>query len=384
MKKTKVLVISPTPTHPQNAGNRARIFDLLNLIKSLGHDVYFLNLKQEKCDENKMRELWGEHFISVDYHRGSHKLSALKRKYGGYFNDDLKYTYGIDEWYDPSLDNVVLDLHAKHKFDTVIVEYVFISKVLECFDSSVQKIIDTHDVFTNRHRHYLEQNQKPQWFSTSQKEEAKACNRADVVLAIQDKEKGFYSSICKSDVVTVGHLVPVQENPSVDINSNKLLFVASDNPINVEGMKYFLDTIFPEVKNKVENVEVMLVGSVCKGIEDQPGLNKLGFVDDLKKTYEEADIVINPVLYNTGLSIKNLEALGYAKPLVTSKVGAEGLEVGGGKAYRIADSSQEFINHLVEILTDEKVRLSLADAAADFVRNSNDIVSDEMKKILNK
>ena len=384
MKKTKVLVISPTPTHPQNAGNRARIFDLLNLIKSLGHDVYFLHIKQTKGDENKMRELWGEHFISVDYHRESHKFSTLKRKFGGYFNEDLKYTYGIDEWYDPSLDNVVLDLHEKHNFDTVIVEYVFISKVLECFDSSVKKIIDTHDVFTNRHRHYLEQNQKPQWFSTSKKEEAKACNRADVVLAIQDKEKDFYSSICKSEVVTVGHLVPVQDKPGININSNKLLFVASDNPINVEGMKYFLDSIFPEVQNKVENVKVLLVGSVCKSIEDQPGLNKLGFVDDLKKTYEEADIVINPVLYNTGLSIKNLEALGFAKPLVTSKVGAEGLEEGIGKAYRIADSSEEFINHLVEILTDEKVRLSLAVGASDFVKNCNNTVSEEMKKILSK
>ena len=384
MKKTKVLVISPTPTHPQNAGNRARIFDLLNLVKSLGHDVYFLHIKQTKGDENKMREIWGEHFISVDYQKQPHKLSRLKRKYGGYFNTDLKYIYDIDEWYDPSLDNVVLDLNAKYNFDTVIVEYVFMSKVLKCFDNSVRKIIDTHDVFTNRHRQYLDYNQRPQWFSTSKKGEAKACNRADVVIAIQDKEKEFYSSICKSEVVTVGHLVPVQDRPTINNNSYKLLFVASDNPINVGGMRYFLEKIFPQVQKKVPSVEVYLVGSVCKEIEDQPGLIKLGFVDDLKKIYKEADVVINPVIINTGLSIKNLEALGSAKPLVTSKVGAEGLEAGIGVAYRVADSAQEFVNHLVEILSDENVRLSLGQGASDFVKDCNKLVSEQMKKILSK
>lgn len=382
MKKTKILVVSPTPTHPKNAGNRARINDLLNLIKSLGHDVYFLHIEQEKGDENKMREIWGEHFISVEYRRDSHRLAVLKRKYGGYFDQDLKYIYDIDEWYDSSLNKVVLDLHAKHNFDTVIVEYIFISKVFECFDDSVRKIIDTHDVFTNRHRQYLLQNQQPRWFSTSKKGEAKACNRADLVLAIQDKEKEFYSSICKSKVVTVGHLVPVQDTPIINNSSNKLLFVASNNPVNVQGMKYFLEKIFPEVQKKIPDVEISLVGSVCKDINDQPGLKKLGFVDDLKKVYDKADIVINPVIINTGLSIKNLEALGSAKPLVTSTVGAEGLESGVGKAYRIADSPQEFTDHLVEILSDEKIRLSLAQGASDFVKECNKLVFEQMKKVL--
>ncbi len=384
MKKTKILVISPTPTHPQNAGNRARISDLLGLMQRLGHEVHFIHLTREKGDEEKMREVWGENFISVDYHREPHKLSALKRRYGGYFSTDLKYTYDIDEWYDSSLNKVVVDLHAKHNFNTVIVEYMFISKVLECFDSSVRKIIDTHDVFTNRHRHYLEQNQKPQWFSTSKLGEAKACNRADVVLAIQDKEKDFYLNISRSNVETVGHLVAVQDKPFINSNSHKLLFVASDNAINIEGINYFLDKIFPEVQKKVVAVEVNLVGSVCKGVKERAGLRKLGFVDDLKKAYEEADIIINPVSYNTGLSIKNLEALGYAKPLVTSKVGTEGLEAGMGVAYRVADSTQEFIDHLVEILLDEKIRLSLARAAADFAKASNATVSAQMTKILSK
>ncbi|MBR9704033.1 hypothetical protein GOV12_01370, partial [Candidatus Pacearchaeota archaeon] len=42
MKRKKILVISPTPTHPQNAGNRARVYDLLRNIKNLGYEIHLV------------------------------------------------------------------------------------------------------------------------------------------------------------------------------------------------------------------------------------------------------------------------------------------------------------------------------------------------------
>ena len=51
-KSKKILVISPTPTHPQNAGNRIRIYNLVSNLKELGHDVHFLYEGRESISDH--------------------------------------------------------------------------------------------------------------------------------------------------------------------------------------------------------------------------------------------------------------------------------------------------------------------------------------------
>ncbi|MCI0616683.1 hypothetical protein L0244_27200, partial [bacterium] len=63
--KKKILVISPIPTHPQNAGNRARVYSLLSNLRDMNHDVHFLHLKRELGDDKLMQEFWGDKFYSV-------------------------------------------------------------------------------------------------------------------------------------------------------------------------------------------------------------------------------------------------------------------------------------------------------------------------------
>lgn len=47
----KILLVSPTPTHPQTAGNRTRVDGLLSGLRELGHDVYFCHIRSEPGDE---------------------------------------------------------------------------------------------------------------------------------------------------------------------------------------------------------------------------------------------------------------------------------------------------------------------------------------------
>src|SRR3972149_1151693 len=140
IKKRTVLMISPTPTHPHTAGNRARISVLMTMLQDMGHDVHFLHVQRERGDDAMMRDTWGEKFISAPYKKPTSRLRKYRRLILGYFNTDTRYTHDIDEWYDPALDNVLRTLDQRFKFDTVIVEYVFFSKALECFGKDVLKI----------------------------------------------------------------------------------------------------------------------------------------------------------------------------------------------------------------------------------------------------
>jgi glycosyltransferase involved in cell wall biosynthesis len=382
MGNKRILLVSPTPTHPQTAGNRARIDGLLTSLKRLGHDVYFCHVQKERGDEAAMRQLWGDRFLSLPYTKPGGELIRWKRRFRGLFNPNARYTYTIDEWYAPSIDDYILKLADSIRFDAVIVEYVFFSRVLELFGKDVLKIIDTHDVFTDRHLKYLDNKQAPRWYSTTREEEARGLNRADIVLAIQDKEREFFAGLTRKKAITVGHLVALHEPAQRQVAGRRILFVASANSINTGGINAFIAESLPAIRERMPDVELAIAGSVCQDIRDQPGIVKLGRVDDLAPAYASASVVINPVRFKTGLSIKNLEALGYSLPLVTSPAGGDGLEDGAGSAFLVAENAGEFSRQVIRLLGDAELAHGLAQRAYDYAAERNHKLIGQLEEVL--
>ncbi len=116
-------------------------------------------------------------------------------------------SWGIDDWCPDTLVNLVVNVANSGLYSAIVVNYVWMSRVIEGVRGPT-KIIDTHDVFGGRHEKLIEQQLDPRWFFTTQEEEAKGLNRADVVIAIQDDEARYLSSITNADVITVGYLAP--------------------------------------------------------------------------------------------------------------------------------------------------------------------------------
>ena len=91
-----------------------------------------------------------------------------------------------------------------------ILSYVFYSRLFESMPGTVRKLIDTHDVFSDRFRLYRAHGQANEFFSTGRTEEGKALDRADAVLAIQEWDANHFRSLTARPVVVVGHLAPVR------------------------------------------------------------------------------------------------------------------------------------------------------------------------------
>lgn len=382
----KILVISPTPSHPQNAGNRVRIYQLLVNLQEMNHEVYFLYINVEPCDEEIMKSFWNNKFYSAPYKQPSRTLiKKVIRTLKSFIVNESKHIYTIDDWYDNSLDEFIVKLSLEHSFDTVIVEYVFFSKVLECFNENVLKIIDTHDIFTDRHKIYLENSQQPRWYSTTAKEEKKGLNRANVIIAIQPKEKDYFLSLTDKKVITVSHLAllhkPVKQLVSAD-GTKKILFLGSANPINIHGVSFFINNVFPRVKLNFPNIQFLLAGEVCDLIEDFDLCLKLGKVDNVDYAYALADLVVNPVLFGTGLNIKTIEALGYSKPLVTTLIGSKGLEDGRDIAFLVADDPESFSLSIINILSNTELADGLSRNAYNYAKRLNEKSLQELKSVL--
>ncbi len=375
----KILVISPIPSHPRNAGHRERIYQLVQIMQQFGHDVHFLYITQEKGgDLEAMKSCWGEklHLFAHDITRTpNHCSPSFHGTFAGRFirrclckvGRAYNFPYAVDDWYDAAIDEYLRGLQQQIGCEIVMVEYLFFSKALEQFDTDVLKILDTHDVFTNRQQVYRQHPQMPAWFYTTRSQEKRGVQRADVILAIQDHERRFFASLVpEKQVVTVGHFVELCRLPFRNQQPQAVLFFASSNPVNVHGLTFFLEKVWPTVSRRLPRVQLLIGGSVCQAIAERPDYTSIGMVAHAKTVYEQADVVISPILFGTGLKIKNVEAMAYAKPLITTHAGAAGLEHGNGQAFFVAATADEFADNLQELLTNTALRQKMGEQAYQF------------------
>ena len=386
----RILVISPSPSHPQNAGNRARINGMLSSLKDLGFIIHFLLDDQEDgsvhvesgTDEDAMRKSW--HYVDVlsnlrvvpfidlgtmDYYiRKIGKVIRIyfspiyhlirpiwKRIRSGRWNieQDTEQITPIDEWYNFKIDIKINELKSKFMFDIVLVEYVYLSRAFLQFNDNELKIIDTHDVFTHRNIQYEKEGVIESFFSTTKEEEAKGLSRADRIIAIQDEEKKYFNSIVGKPVYTVGHHLDYKK-PNCNNNRNKILFIGSANAANIHGINYFINNIYPKVFEKI-NTDLIVCGKVGEEVQNKEKCQILGEIsdNDLILNYQKSDVVIVPTYLGSGLKIKLIEALSYGKPVVTTKLGAAGLTGKMRDAINIGENDEKFGKIILELLKND-------------------------------
>ncbi|MER3524280.1 MAG: glycosyl transferase family 1 [Ignavibacteria bacterium] len=313
----------------------------------------------------------GEHFYRASYRHTPRSLRRYISRLRYLFEPGFWEILPVDYRYDDALDRVLRELVQFTRFDVVIVEYIFWSKALKCFDASVLKIIDTHDMFTRRHMLYRMAGQAYGWYCTTAKEEAKGLNWADIVIAIQHWEKEYFARLTSKRVITVRHIAPVVHLSPDKHSTPTLLFVGSDAGTNIHGIRPFIKEIFPLVKESAPDATLLIAGQVCNAIDNHDHCVKLGVVDDLASLYAKADVVVNPIRFSTGLCIKTIEALGYGKPVVTTPAGSRGLEEGADTAFLVADEPEAFARRVVEVLQDSAKTQTLVQSAYRFVEAWN-------------
>jgi glycosyltransferase involved in cell wall biosynthesis len=382
----KIAVVSPTPTHPAIAGNRARICSLIECLRTLGHDVHLVHAGRDPGDGEAMRRAWGERYHPVPYAQPP-MARALRGYVRCWLADKLGrrawYRWGLDDWYDEGVSAPIRRLHAAHRFDCVVVEYVFFSKALECFDDSVLKVLDTHDIMTDRWRLFADGGRAPEWFSCDVRDEARGLARAHVVIAIQERERDFFRAITDREVVRVGHLCLVADRFDGGRRAAPaVLVVGSGNSINVDGLRWFLAEVWPGIAGRTRDATLQVAGAVADHVEDRPGLVRLGRPADMAQAYAGAAVVVNPVTRGTGLSIKSVEALAAGMPLVTTPAGGRGLEPAWGSAMVVAATPSAFADAVAALLADRERARELSRAALGFARAWMREQAGELERVL--
>lgn len=142
-------------------------------------------------------------------------------------------------------------------------------------------------------------------------------------------------------------------------------------PPNFDAVKWLVSEIAPKLRVRLPAAQVRLVGPESppvRAMHDPPRVTVTGRVEDITTELALADIVAVPIRFGSGTRIKILEAFAHRIPVVTTTMGAEGIDVSDGEHLLLADTADDFADACARLLQDVPLRQRLVDNAERLVR----------------
>jgi hypothetical protein len=318
-----VLVLSPTPTHPQDYGNRKRIFSVCSRLAAQGARITFVHYPSETE--------WRRRVPAA-------ATAAMARAWHAYYTVPVtrplqpmaqSADHTIDEWWDEAIGGFLRWLFRVAAFDVFIVNYSWLSKAFEAAPHSVVKILDTHDRLAGRRALLAGLGIMPEYFHTTDEEEAIALNRADVVWAIKEQERDDFARLTARPVLSLPHLDPVRPMPIPAPDPEGYLrvgMIGAYNSVNLTNFRDFLSSAIPIFERSFAPLMIHIAGGVCGWLRgaDERFVRLVGRVEQVEEFYRGVDLICVAMSASTGLKTKTGEALALGLPVVSLAHGFEG------------------------------------------------------------
>ncbi len=210
--------------------------------------------------------------------------------------------------------------------------------------------------------------------------ERRAARRFGRLLACSATDKRVLLEMGLScPIAVVPNVVPsVDARPREPSGRFTLLFVGSHGYFpNREGIVFFSRQVLPRIQRECSRpVRLVVVGrgmtrALRRSLAGIAGVELVGEVDDLLPHYARADAVVAPLRAGGGTRIKILEAFAHRRPVVSTSIGAEGLEVSDGEQLLLADTAEAFARQCLRLADEVTLGERLAASALAYVGRSH-------------
>lgn len=291
---------------------------------------------------------------------GQAVLARVARRLGmrGRLFADKPFPYVVaEDWTDA--DRRWLARAASGQAAAVIADYMFCAPAFGLVPGASASAIVMHDLFHSR------AGAKGDTVALVDRQtELELLGRADVVIAIQEGEACWVrENLPGTEVVVAPMAAEIAPTASAG-GDGHLLFVGSNTGPNIEGLRWFLDAVWPAVRAAIPDARLDVAGTVNWSFpEGAPGVRFLGMVDALEPLYRDAGVIISPLTFGSGLKIKLVEAMAHGKAIVATPVTMQGVEEIGADAVACAETAEAFADAVIRLAGDSSAREQLAERA---------------------
>ncbi|MDR3575104.1 MAG: glycosyltransferase [Anaerolineaceae bacterium] len=287
-------------------------------------------------------------------------------------------------------------------FDIIDIEDSFMGIYLEVLPAKLQKntVLTFHDVVFSKYLRISKLEPKiarklRTWFysTTMRSWEPFYAEKFGRCIAVSDSDRQMLLAAnprLQIDVVPNGVDTNLYQPLPSNTEKPALLFVGdmAYRP-NIDAINFFCQEIFPKIINVIPNIELWIVG-----INPPPEVKKFeagnvhvtGKVDDVRPYYKRSSVCVVPLRAGGGTRLKILEAMALGRPVVSTAIGCEGLNVEDGKQLLIAETADQFVDKILTLFLNENLRNSIACQARELVVNCYDwdVIANSAMNIFSK
>ena len=356
-----VLLMSPWLPWPPYDGGRIRILETLRYL-SRRHSVTLVTslCRAGEIDHAPVLKDFCQNVITtVVSNRTGAVFSRLSR--GVLSRRPLIQSF----YYDTHLAQQVRDLTSRVAYDVIQVEFPFQTPYLNAVAplSRAKKILTMHNIESLRFKREL---QLSQWgkrrlvllgnhlfFRAWEKE---ALRQFDGIITVSDLERTWvqlHAPRATVELVPNGVdteyfspacPIPPESNPYIVFTG------AMDYPPNVDAVRWFCNEILPMLQRNIPHIGLKIVGKnphqQILELGNLKGVHVTGTVADIRSYVAGALALVVPLRSGGGTRLKILEAMAMERPVISTTVGAEGLEITPGADILIADDAEQFVDQV--------------------------------------
>ena len=376
----RVLWVKADPLLPVNIGGRIRSF---NILKELArhHQVTVFSYYDGAPDSAYDSEL-KQHFPgAVCLCTQKNSLGGMARGMDYLLRLPLSAPYAVSRFSCAAVREKLEHWYREGAFDVAVCD--FLDAAVNFPSSlSIPTILFQHNVESEIWRRHAETQSNPAKrmmyrveFAKMLAYERKIVRQFQHVIAVSEHDRQIMSEWTGSDHITV---VPT----GVDLRQFRYDGSSSAQPIvtfigamdwepNIDAVEHFCNDIWPAVKARVPEARFRIVGrNPDRRVQKyaSSSIEVTGLVPSVVEYLREASVVIVPLRIGGGTRLKIYEAMAAGKAVVSTSVGAEGLDVHHGQDIVLADEPSGFSDAIVTLLTNHELR-------ARYERAANELAS---------
>ena len=396
----KILQLCPKPPFPQMDGGCIAMNNITWGLIHQNHEVKVLAIHTPKHPIIKNDEY--EKFLQ--YAQFESVFVDTKVKWPALLKElILNYYYNVRRFDSKNFHQKLIDLLKKEPFDIIQLETIYMAPYIQTIQdySNAKIVLRLHNI---EHKIWerLVQNEKSlikklvlkRLSSSLKKFELSQISKVDAFSTISDVDYSYFHHIVPQ---TAGINIPfgfnldeyIVDDDYIPSQEPSLFHIGSMDWLpNIEGIEWFLNEVWPLVIEKHPHIQFVIAGrNIPESFSKFKSKNFTiaGEVPDAKKFILAHDIMIVPLHSGSGVRIKIIEAMALGKTIITTPVGAEGLDVTDGKNIYIANSIDEMVEKISNCIKTPEICKIMGENARNYVtlQHHNNSITDKIISFFN-